>query len=70
MVWYIFFQKKAPNSDHFNEFYYRKLRVLQKIDGGESQTKLKKTREVAVKLPCNLAKQREKQIYTDKNSRQ
>lgn len=35
-----------------------------------NQAKDNKKREVTVKLPCNLAKQRQKQIYTDKNSRQ
>jgi len=45
MVWYFFFQKKAPNSENFNEFYHTKLWFPQKTDAGESQTKLKKTRK-------------------------
>lgn len=47
-----FFQKTAPNLENFNDLYYSKLWVPRKIEGRESQTKLKKTRKEWFQRTC------------------
>lgn len=65
-----FFQKTAPNLENFNDLYYSKLWVPRKIEGRESQTKLKKTRKERFQRTCFAtwpSKEGSRPI-TDKNS--